>query len=199
MADTARQSCRQSRPTVGGRRTIGRATARGWRGDVRQDHDPGVWVQGRDEFTPHRDHAQSVGSIAYAGGLLRWHRCCRRRGPGARVHGHRWRGKCAYPRGLLRQRRHEGEFRPRAGVPAVTLRHGRPCRTAHDERYRLRAHDDHRVATGPARLDVTPLRHHRLPRRPRRWHPGTAHRLLADARLRRCRSRGSGARRRGGA
>ena len=164
LAHAARQSRYQPGPAVEGGRPLSRPPARGRGGDVRQDDDAGVRLQGRDKLPAHRHQPQSVGSLAHARWLLRRHGGRGGRGPGPAQHGHRRRGQRAHPRRVLRQRRHEGELRPRAGIPALALRQRGACRPAHDERHRLCAHDERRRAARPSRLDLPALRRRRLPR-----------------------------------
>ena len=69
-------------------------------------------------------------------------------------------GQRAHPGRVLRQLRLEAELRPRAGVPAVAVRHRGAPGPAHDERARRGADAERAGAARCARLDFAAVRRH---------------------------------------
>ena len=138
-----------------GRRCSGHGTAArsGSRVD-RQDDDARVRLQGRDQLVAHRHHAQPVGHVEDAGRLVGRHGRRRGRRAGSAERRHRRRRIGAHPRRVLRQLRAQAELRPRAGVPAVAIRHRVAPRAAHDERGRRGADDERAQATRRPGLDI---------------------------------------------
>ena len=198
LADAAGQPDGRSRPGLGRRRAGDGAAARGRRRADRQDDDAGVRVQGRDELGAHRDHPQPVGPDAHVRRFVGRHGGRRGRRPGPAEHRDRRRRVGAHPRRVLRQRRAQAELRAGAAVPDVAVRHRVAPRAAHDERRRQRAADERPQAARRPGLDGAAARRPRLPGRARRRRRRVAHRLLADARLRRRAPRGRRRRRRRG-